>query len=343
MLTPATRPWAAVCLVAVGITAAAVARPLRYSVEGLSMAPGLLPGDVVVTESFPGVTLGREPRRFERWVLRAPDGTAAIKRVAGLPGELVSIREGDLSIDGRRIVVPPPILAETASVVPAVAPTAADAPDRPRRHAVAPGVVFDDAAFAPTERRLLLPVRDVGLAAVVRMRDRSPTQSLRARVGGCTVGWRPPSAGRFAVVAGRLDGHVVAACWRCPEGGGAAAGRSCLPAGLPAAWQVERPWPETSPTDAATDADAAPPLAVWIESPPPGHNEPTSDDHAGDIEAFIVWRDVLHRPAADGREEWRLGPDEHFLLGDFPSGSRDSRHWGPLRRRALSAAVSAAH
>jgi len=341
MLTPSTRPWGAVCLVAVGIAAAAAARPLRYSVEGLSMAPGLLPGDVVVTEWFPRLPSGRAPRRFDRWIVRAPDGTAAIKRLIGLPGEHVSIREGDLSIDGRSVVVPPQILAETASLVL----PSSDPSGGPCRHDVAPAIVYDDAAFAPTERRLLLPVRDVGLAAVVRMADHSPTPSLRARVGRCVIGWRPPSAGRFAVVAGRLDGHVVAACWRCQDDGGKAAHRSCLPAGMPKAWQVERPWPEEGPTDAAIDADAAARLAVWIgDDPPVGGREPAAAGAAtGAIEEFVVWRDVLHRPAADGREDWRLGPDEHFLLGDFPSGSRDSRHWGPLHRSALSAAVSAGH
>jgi hypothetical protein len=53
------------------------------------------------------------------------------------------------------------------------------------------------------------------------------------------------------------------------------------------------------------------------------------------IERVAVWRDVLWRTAADGHDAWRLGPDEYFLLSDFPSGSRDARHWGPLRRGAL--------
>jgi hypothetical protein len=50
------------------------------------------------------------------------------------------------------------------------------------------------------------------------------------------------------------------------------------------------------------------------------------------IDRVAVWRDILHRPAADGVVEWRLGTDQAFVLGDFPSGSRDSRHWGPLSR-----------
>jgi type IV secretory pathway protease TraF len=53
------------------------------------------------------------------------------------------------------------------------------------------------------------------------------------------------------------------------------------------------------------------------------------------IEQMAVWRDILHRPAADGVVEWRLQSNAYFVLGDFPSGSRDSRHWGPLDRRML--------
>jgi hypothetical protein len=53
------------------------------------------------------------------------------------------------------------------------------------------------------------------------------------------------------------------------------------------------------------------------------------------IERVTVWRDILHRPAADGVVEWRVGSDAFFVFGDFPSGSRDSRHWGPLGRGML--------
>jgi type IV secretory pathway protease TraF len=53
------------------------------------------------------------------------------------------------------------------------------------------------------------------------------------------------------------------------------------------------------------------------------------------VERVLLWRDVLHRPAADGSTSWKLGSGEVFLLGDFPSGSIDSRQFGPVPRRAL--------
>jgi type IV secretory pathway protease TraF len=51
---------------------------------------------------------------------------------------------------------------------------------------------------------------------------------------------------------------------------------------------------------------------------------------AASVEKIFAWRDVLHRSGADAIVEWRLGPRECFVLGDFPSGSRDSRQWGPI-------------
>ena len=81
--------------------------PARYEVDGVSMAPGLLPGDVVTTGFLPATDRFRRPQRGERWLLTAPDGTRAIKRVVGLPGETVSIRDGDLAIGGRTVLATP--------------------------------------------------------------------------------------------------------------------------------------------------------------------------------------------------------------------------------------------
>lgn len=343
--------WVAVAALAVGAAAWGAARPLRFEVEGVSMAPGLMPGDVVVTAPLPAVTGRREPRRFERWLLALPGGGDAIKRVVGLPGEAISLVDGDLAIDGRVVLTPPRILAQTAVIVPpAVATDAASAAvatdaassdaDRCRR-SVAARVVLDDVDFAPDERRMLLPVHDVGLAAMVRGHgDPAAPPRLRARVGPIVVTWRLPSSGAFAVVAGRLDGRFVAACWEVSAD-------ECrrtrtaepLPPGIPADWQVIRPWPVTS---AETDDPRAAACGVWIgdaAAPGWGDADHDCDPRAGEIVSWTLWRDVLHRPAADGRDAWRLRRDEFFVLGDFPSGSRDSRHWGPLGRGALRGAV----
>ncbi len=312
---------------------AVLALPSRYAIDGLSMAPGLLPGDVVTTGWFPSLDRLRQPRRHERWIVTSPDGMPAIKRVVGLPGETVSIRDGDLTIGGETVLTPPSLLAELASAVPEAAIVAAsDAGGRWQRTVSLPSVL-DDAAFAPAERRMLLPVRDVGLAAVIHLPE-SPADHaavrVLARVGGFVVPWRLKASGRYAVVAGRLDGHVVGAAWPIAGADGRKEHtRSCLPPVAPVGWDVARPWPE----DLISDADSIPPtlsLGITVAGIPVGPN-----DTDAMIERMAVWCDILHRPAADGMVEWRLGPDAFFVLGDFPSGSRDSRHWGPLGRSAL--------
>jgi type IV secretory pathway protease TraF len=314
---------------------AVLAPPSRYAIDGLSMAPALLPGDVVATGWFPSLDRLRRPRRHERWIVTSPGGTPAIKRVVGLPEETVSIRDGDLTIGGETVLTPPSLLAELASAVPeATIDVDSDeaAGGRWQRTVSLPSVL-DDAAFAPAERRMLLPVRDVGLAAVIRLSESPAGHAavrVLARVGGFVVPWRLKASGRYGVVAGRLDGRVVGAAWPISdEDSRKKIIRSCLPPLAPVTWDVARPWPE----DIVSDADGTPPtlsLGITVAGVPVGR-----DDTDVMIERMAVWRDILHRPAADGVVEWRLGSHAFLLLGDFPSGSRDSRHWGPLGRSAL--------
>ncbi len=299
------------------------------------MAPGLRARDVVTTSWFPSLDRLRQPRRHERWILTSPDGSPAIKRVVGLPGETISIRGGDLTIGGQTVLTPPSLLAELASAVPeATIVTASDEAAGGRwQRTVSLASVLDDAAFAPTERRMLFPVRDVGLAAVVRLpespADRVDVRVL-ARVGGFVVPWRLKASGRYAVVAGRLDNHVVGAAWPIADADTRQEhARFCLPPLAPVAWDVVRPWPD----DVTIDADDTPPsLGLGLTSAGSPMNCRDADAM---IEQMTVWRDILHRPAADGVVEWRLGSHAFFVLGDFPSGSRDSRHWGPLGRRVF--------
>ena len=336
---------ATTAVVAAVVGAAAASRPVRYEVEGLSMAPGLFPGDTVSTGWFPRFDRRRPPRRFERWIVAVPGGGEAIKRVAGLPGELVSIRGGDLAVDGTRILPAPATLADMGSRLDDVAEGvgAVDARGFLWRHVAAAGPVLDDAPFAPDERRLLLPVHDVGLAAMIDVRPPATgptTARVAVAVGPRVIRWRIGSPGRFGLAAGRLDGRLVAAIWPVADDAAAWTPRRCLPPGAAAAWDVVADWPEGPHSDAAAGEaeDHAPRLALGVD-----HGGGATDGVPPAeivIAAVTRWRDVLLRPAADGRVEWRLGPDDCLVLGDFSGGSRDSRHWGPLRRGQLLHRVS---
>lgn len=324
---------------------AAASRPLRYEVEGLSMAPGLLPGDTVSTGWFPGLDRRRSPGRFERWIVEVPGGGEGVKRVAGLPGETVSIEGGDLAVAGTAVLAAPDTLAGRGTRLDDLPERAgtADAQGFDWRHVAAPGLVLDDAPFAPGERRLLLPVHDVGLAAILEVQPAAAgpvAARIAVAVGPRMIRWRIGSAGRFGMAAGRLDGRLVGVVWPLPPDAAAWTPQLCLPPDAPAAWDVASRWPQEPPAEAAVPEteDHAPRLALGVA--------PVGDFAEGGATAQVVvvavtrWRDVLLRPAADGVVAWRLGPDECLVLGDFSAGSRDSRHWGPLRREQLLHRVS---
>ncbi len=285
----------------------AVAGPRRFIVDGLSMAPGLMPGDIVATGWLPQADGKRNPRRFERWVIDTLDG-AAIKRVAGLPGERVAIQDGELLVEGVAALKSPFVLAELAQPVD-VTLTRED-------HAVRipPTVVLDDAAFATEVNRALEPVADVGIAATIRAG--SAGSRVRVTCGAVRILWRLPAALRCRLIAGRLDGRLVAVAWRAPEAPAEDDRRLALPSRVPAAWQAAPPWPSDLPGPAETGID--------VEA-----------DADGIIEQVVVWRDIHHRPDGTGSNAWQLDGDSYLLLGDFPTASIDSRAWGPRPRRAL--------
>jgi hypothetical protein len=284
------------------------------------MAPGLFPGDVIATGWLPLIDRWSKPSRWERWIVTLPDGSTGVKRVAGLPGELLSLEQGDLAIDGRIVLKGPRVLAELGSLVAAPTP-----PAEPRAWSLSPVAVRDEAHFAPTEAsRRLLPVRDVGLAAIVAV-EGTVSARVRARGGPLSVTWRLPAGGCYAIVAGRLDGRAVAVAWPVPPvlAGGWPV-RSCLPAGCPDHWDVGRPWPH-SVVDPA--GEQSPPLALEILE--------NSAASRAVIRAVATWRDAFYLSSADGLTQWSLPADRVFVLGDFPAGSRDSRQFGALGVSAL--------
>ena len=268
------------------------------------MAPGLMPGELATSGWFPWVDRWWAPRRFERWTLVEPDGTLAVKRVWALPGEQISIVDGDFAVDGAVVVKPPAVLAELALAVPHAIR---------RRSAVSVRIMiadpaFDDVPFAPDERRLLVPVRDVGITAIITASPGRKPPPVEVRVEDRVARVQLPTAGRFAVVAGRLDGCFVAGAWPVD-----AADNAVVPGGGPTLWSLRKPWAGSVPVTTGV-------IAV----------DGGSERAGVRIERVAAWRDMHALPPASGETQWRLESAEWYVLGDFPAGSRDSRHWGPL-------------
>jgi len=307
----------AAAVVIVAAVTGFVAVPRRYVVDGLSMGPGLMPGDVVSTGWFCRWPQLAKPRRFDCWTTTLPDGSVGLKRVIGLPGDTVSIAGGDLAINGNMILKSPRELAQSGSVVVAVESLDSRAWSLPA------SLILDDAPFAPHEKsRILLPVHDVGFAAEVTVVPAAVAIGavrVQAEAGPLKIRWRIKAAGRYGVVAGRLDGHAVAVVWPVSDAWAAGTRAVCLPRGAPAAWDVARPWPEHVSSD-TNDDNLSPCLAVAL----------TAAEGGATLDRVVTWRDILYRPAADAIDHWSLGERKIFVLGDFPSVSRDSRHFGLL-------------
>ncbi|WLT31091.1 signal peptidase I [Geothrix sp. PMB-07] len=90
-------PFAAVALV---LSPLLVVHPVRIS--GHSMEPALHDGDLHWALR---AWASAAPRRGEIWVIEGPQGPS-VKRVLGLPGEVVTWRGPDVWVDGRRLDEP---------------------------------------------------------------------------------------------------------------------------------------------------------------------------------------------------------------------------------------------
>lgn len=91
------KPWIPFAAVALALLPLAVVHPVR--VEGRSMAPALQDGQLVwVLRAWAAGT----PRRGQVWLVDGPEGPA-LKRVVGLPGEVLAEVDGELWLPERRL------------------------------------------------------------------------------------------------------------------------------------------------------------------------------------------------------------------------------------------------
>ena len=70
-----------------------------YTFTNISMVPTFIPGDRALVKYYK--TSSTRPARFDVIILRLPKAEREdLKRIVGLPGEMVEIKRGNLMIDG---------------------------------------------------------------------------------------------------------------------------------------------------------------------------------------------------------------------------------------------------
>jgi signal peptidase I len=114
-------PVVAGLLVGLALVAVARARSMRaYVVPTSSMSPTIKSGDRVFVDQ----EAGQVPARGEIWVFAMPPnsgaapGSLAIKRVIGLPGETIEVRDGKVWINGEALDEGDQIVAPTYEMAP---------------------------------------------------------------------------------------------------------------------------------------------------------------------------------------------------------------------------------
>ncbi|WP_054951561.1 signal peptidase I [Numidum massiliense] len=97
--------WTKAILIAIGL--AVVIRMFLfepYFVSGQSMEPNLESGEGLIVNKV--IYKMREPERGEILVFHAPLGRDYIKRVIGVPGDTVEVRDDTLYVNGKKIAEP---------------------------------------------------------------------------------------------------------------------------------------------------------------------------------------------------------------------------------------------
>lgn len=249
------------------------------------------------------------PNRWSPVVLRSPAdaGSLFVKRVLGLPGEEVSLREGDLWIDGQRVTKPLAIQrnlrrlehTETArrlrwsserdcwrwndgawQVETPLDGPLADLIYRCPIHDNTPGNLRLSRRFHP-QRDLMLEFEC----------EASPDADWQVRLGGYTARFDSNKAGPRNVLLSVFDGGAYL----------------------------------------AIDGQESPQL---LGSAPAGEGPPTIRAISGQLAVrnLSLWKDIYYEPhpqahGFSGDQPWRLGPDEFFVVGDNQALSLDSRNW----------------
>jgi signal peptidase I len=290
--------------------------------ESISMAPTLIPGaeggDSLVLVDLTSHRRSA-PERGEIVVFRpVPSGkTEFVKRVMGLSGERITIRHGEVVVDGKPLVKERALLDRLAVPLEERGFEARDG-----------GVAWSHPAPVQNAFRLpngsWSPARGTCLDLVCRLRVRRG-----AMPGSVSIVWSEVGGGNCSVA---LNDH------------GHGAGVSVL--GREIAAGAEFKLPEGRAVEVwATNADGV--FRVEIDGREVARGGLNRRGREATVEIFLegesveildadLARDLVYLPiSGDPAKDWVLGPTEFFVLGDNSAESRDSRHLGPISAAAL--------
>lgn len=324
----------------------------KVSVEGLDWQRG----DRLWVDRL---SLGwRSPERWETVVARNPDNAAelCVKRVVGLPGEVVDLRDGNVRIDGAVTVKSP--AAQKQVRQPLHHSTGRNSrwqPDSPNtwephlrgwHHSPTspPAVhwlryqhpnnqpITDDVAYNAGLTRRLNLVDEFTLAAntsiagngslLLAIDDGTSTAELRLRLPDGVL--EVAESGRHSATL-QLKPELLTSLSR-KNASNVSIELSNFDLKLLLTINdrivLRRPWPNTRAA---------------------GTSRPVAIGAAGltvTLSELTLYRDIYHTgypAAASGpvASRWRLGPGEYFLLGDNAPISADSRLWGPVPARLI--------